>query len=334
MRPTWKAYTALTIGVLCIGLSAIFVKIAAVPGSVSAFYRVFIASLVLAPWWLLRKPALPPRRALQATVLGGVFFAGDLVLWNTALLLTGAGVATLLANNAPLWVGLAAWLFLHERLTRNFWVGLFVALAGMTLIVVGSGLTSPGDTMGNLLAIAASFLYAAYLLTTQRIRAGMDTLTFMTISVGAGAVLLGALCLVLGVPMAGFSLNTWLALLGLGLVSQLRSSLPMSGPLIIDVTNAITTSATKIRSSISRYSRATDARMISMAPRAFKPTPTSNAARGTSPPSQAPRPAPPILPNVAMRMTTQTNPKSKLATKFTLSPMETKYKGAKMLMAN
>ncbi len=221
MRPTWKAYTALTFGVLCIGLSAIFVKIAAVPGSVSAFYRVFIASLVLVPWWLLRKPALPPRRAVQATVLGGVFFAGDLVLWNTALLLTGAGVATLLANNAPLWVGLAAWLFLHERLTRNFWVGLFVALAGMTLIVVGSGLTSPGDTVGNLLAIAASFLYAAYLLTTQRIRAGMDTLTFMTISVGAGAVLLGALCLVSGAPMAGFSLNTWLALLGLGLVSQL-----------------------------------------------------------------------------------------------------------------
>ena len=56
----WKAYAALEFGVLCIGLSAIFVKIAGVPGTVSAFYRVFFASLVLVPLWLVRRPAEEP----------------------------------------------------------------------------------------------------------------------------------------------------------------------------------------------------------------------------------------------------------------------------------
>jgi drug/metabolite transporter (DMT)-like permease len=129
------AYVALGFDVLCIGLSAIFVKLAGVPGPVSAFYRVFFATLLLAPWWLVRRRPLPGRRVLLATCLGGVFFAADLALWNSAIMLTDAGVATLLANNAPLWVGLGAWLFFHERLTANFWLGLAVAMIGMVLII-------------------------------------------------------------------------------------------------------------------------------------------------------------------------------------------------------
>jgi drug/metabolite transporter (DMT)-like permease len=216
----WKAYLALAFGVLCIGLSAIFVKIAAAPGVVSAFYRLFFASLVLVPIWLLRTPHLPAASILRATLFGGVFFVIDLVLWNAALLLTGAGVATLLANNAPLWVGLAAWLFLHERLGANFWAGLFVALAGMLLIVGGSGIRLDGDSLGNLMAIGASLFYAAYLLTTQRVRAAMDTVSFMAISVGTGAILLLIAALLFQQPLVGYAPYQWLALLALGLVSQ------------------------------------------------------------------------------------------------------------------
>jgi drug/metabolite transporter (DMT)-like permease len=217
----WKAYTALGVGVLCIGLSAIFVKLAGVPGPVSAFYRVFIASLVLVPWWLATRPSLPPGRALRATILGGAFFAFDLVLWNTALLITQAGTATLLANNAPLWVGLAAWLIFHERLGLNFWVGLFVALAGMVLIVGANALQFAAGSAGDLMAIAASVLYAAYLLTTQRVRAVMSTVAFMAISLATATAILLVLCLAMGTPLTGYGPEVWPPLLALGLVSQL-----------------------------------------------------------------------------------------------------------------
>ncbi len=221
LQPGAAAYVALGFGVLCIGLSAIFVKLAAVPGPVSAFYRVFFATLLLTPWWLARRRPLPSRRVLLATCFGGVFFAADLVLWNSALLLTDAGTATLLANNAPIWVGLAAWFFLHERLTANFWLGLAVAMCGMVLIVGVSGGLTTGSGLGSLLAIGASLLYAAYLLTTQRVRAQMDTTTFMMLSMAVGVVLLLPLCLAWGLPLTGFSPTTWAALLALGVVSQL-----------------------------------------------------------------------------------------------------------------
>ena len=221
LQPGAAAYVALGFGVLCIGLSAIFVKLAAVPGPVSAFYRVFFATLLLTPWWLARRRPLPSRRVLLATCFGGVFFAADLVLWNSALLLTDAGTATLLANNAPIWVGLAAWFFLHERLTANSWLGLAVAMCGMVLIVGVSGGLTTSSGLGSLLAIGASLLYAAYLLTTQRVRTQMDTATFMMLSMAVGVVLLLLLCLAWGLPLTGFSPTTWAALLALGVVSQL-----------------------------------------------------------------------------------------------------------------
>lgn len=216
----WKAYVSLTFGVLCIGLSAIFVKIAGVPGVVSAFYRVFFAALVLVPLWLLRRPKLPAPALLRTTIFGGVFFAFDLVLWNAGLLLTGAGVATLLANNAPLWVGLGAWLFLHERLTRNYWIGLFVALGGMVMIVTSGGVRLEANNLGNLMAIGASVLYAAYLLTTQRVRSALDTVSFMAISVSTGAILLLFTSLIMQQSLVGYAGYQWLALLALGLISQ------------------------------------------------------------------------------------------------------------------
>lgn len=217
---TRRAYLALLVGILCIGLSAIFVKLANLPGIASAFYRVAIAAVVLVPWWLAKRRRVPPRPVLNFILLGGLFFALDLALWNTALLLGGAAQATLLANNAPLWVGLGAMIFFHEKLPRSYWLGLFLALGGMMLVARPTGATGFALDLGGLLAIAASILYAAYLLTTQRVRASTDTLTFMALAVISGAAVLLIMGVAARVPFTGYSLQSWLALLGLGLISQ------------------------------------------------------------------------------------------------------------------
>lgn len=219
-RSLLKAYVLLGFGILCIGMSAIWVKWADLPGLVSAFYRVFIASLALAPWWLASRRKLPQRRALALTGLGGAFFALDLVLWNTALLITTAAQATLLANNAPLWVGLGALLIFREKLPRLYWIGLVLALVGMVLVARPAGAQGFVLDSGSLMALVASLFYAAYLLSTQRVRSSTDTLTFMTVSVVSSAALLLLACLLTGAQLTGFSVTAWLALLGLGLVSQ------------------------------------------------------------------------------------------------------------------
>lgn len=78
------------------------------------------------------------------------------------------------------------------------------------------------------MAVSASIFFAAYLLTIERVRSGMDTLTLTTLAVSASTVTLLALCLTLGVPLSGSSPHSWLALIGLGLVSQIGGYLAIT----------------------------------------------------------------------------------------------------------
>jgi len=221
MKQTRLAYGALVCGILCIGCSALFVKFAGLPGTVSAFYRLLFAAPPLLAAWLWTGKTIPARHDLLLMSAGGALFAIDLVLWNSGLLLTSAATATLLANNAPIWVGLGALFIFRERLAPRFWLGLALSLLGMAFIVGSGGWHQLRFNQGDLLSIGASMFYAAYLLTTQKARVANDTLTFMTVSVLVGALLLLVLNLSLGYPLAGFSARSWWALVGLGLISHL-----------------------------------------------------------------------------------------------------------------
>jgi drug/metabolite transporter (DMT)-like permease len=232
----WVAYAALLVAISGIAWSAIFIRWAALPGPSSAFYRVFIAALVLVPWRLshgLAQGAKAERITTRAVLLalsGGVFFGLDLALYNTAVMRTTATTATLLGNNSPIVVGIGSWLLFRRKPQPRFWVGLMLALAGCAIVMVTtigkSG--AAGDLTGDFMALGAAVFFAGYLLVTERVREEMDTLTFSTIAVVGSVLTLLVVCMVLGVPLTGFSRDTWAALFGLGLISQLGAYLALA----------------------------------------------------------------------------------------------------------
>src|SRR3982750_2312307 len=85
-NPTLRAYAALALGALCIGFSAIFTKWANVPGPVSGFYRVGIATTLLVVPFLVQTSR---RRAQQEQEVmpGDPLWAESTLplLWGTAL---------------------------------------------------------------------------------------------------------------------------------------------------------------------------------------------------------------------------------------------------------
>jgi drug/metabolite transporter (DMT)-like permease len=219
-----RAYAALLVAIAGITWSAILVRWAGVPGTASAFYRVLIAGAVLIPWWLVRGSTRPvSARAGWLAAGGGVFFALDLALWATAVMRTHAAVASTLANNTPIFVGIMSWLILRRRPRASFWIGLALALGGCVLIMSADLRRGRaiGSLSGDLLALIASVFFAAYLMTTERIRTSMDTLTFNALAIAGSIATLFVLCLALRLPLTGYPPQTWLALAGLGLVSQL-----------------------------------------------------------------------------------------------------------------
>ena len=218
----WRGYAALAAAIAGITWSAVLIRWAGIPGPASAFYRVAIAAVVLVPWRLLRGGGRGMTLHTSFIALaGGAFFGLDLALYNTAVMRTTAATASFLGNNAPIFVGLGAWLLFRKRPARPFWWGLALAVCGGAVMVLshaqGQG---GGDAVGDLMAAAASIFFAGYLLTAEHLRARMDTLTFNTLAILGSVAVLLVLCLSLDAPLGGYSTRTWMALAGLGLISQ------------------------------------------------------------------------------------------------------------------
>ena len=218
----WKAYLALFCGLLILGFSAIFTRLANAPGTVVSFYRMGIGTLVLAiPFasrWRVGRPL--PRRGKTLAMAAGIFFALDLASWASGITLAGATIPTLLGNTAPLWVGLGAWLLFKEDLGAKFWLGLGLALAG-AITVLGLDLSNGLSlNTGALLGLLAAVFYGSYLLVAQRSRDVLDTLSFFWIAALCSSITLLFLCLVLRTPLTGYPTSTYLNFLGLGVLVQ------------------------------------------------------------------------------------------------------------------
>ncbi len=166
-----------TAGAVCIAFSAILVRLADVPPSTAAFYRCAYALPPLALLALVERRRFGPlgRRALWLSLVAGVLFMADLVLWHHAIAAVGAGLATVLGNVQVVLVPLAAWLLLGERPAARTIGAVPVVLVGVVLIsgVIGAGAYGSNPPLGVLFGVLTAIAYAAFLLV---LRAGSGDL--------------------------------------------------------------------------------------------------------------------------------------------------------------
>lgn len=216
------AYLALAGGLVALGFSAVFVRLAEVPGSVASFYRMFIGLLFLTIPFANSRRAKPRPTwiAVRIALLGGLFFAIDLIFWATGVVLSGATNPTLMSNTAPLWVGLGTLLLFKEKLPAGFWWGLAIAMMGAVLVLGLDALKSFDLGLGTLYGLIAGIFYGGYFLVTQRGRRVLDAISYFWYSVLGATVVLFFINLALGNPLIGYSRGSYLALIGLGVVSQ------------------------------------------------------------------------------------------------------------------
>lgn len=165
------ALAALVAGALAMGISPIFVRDADVGPFTSAFYRVGLALPLLWLWWRIeaRTNGAPAadRGWNRATVLAGVFFAGDLVFWHLAIMNTSIANATLLATMAPIWVALLSGAIIGEPVTRATIYGLGACILGALLLVGSNWHGTTAQMLGDLYGFATSAFFGFYFLAVR-----------------------------------------------------------------------------------------------------------------------------------------------------------------------
>jgi len=218
MRP---ALAALLMGATFIALSPIFVRLADVGPSASAFWRVALAAPLL--WPLARLSARPraSRAGWPLLFVAGVAFAGDLGFWHWSIRYTSVANSTLLANLASIFVTAAMWLFWRQRPSATFLVGLAAALAGVALLVHTSMTFSSTALLGDALGVVTAVFYAGYILAVKELRdRGAQTLELMAVTTTVTALLLLPMALASGQPFLPQNLQGWLTLVALAWISH------------------------------------------------------------------------------------------------------------------
>ena len=212
---------SLAIGILCISFSPIFVKLCGAPPITAAFYRVFLAWVVLAPWSFWKVNLKIATKDLLTAFLGGLIFASDIAVWNISLGHISATVSTLLANLAPVWVGLISFFILRKKSGMLFWVGTGIAIVGMIILVGYQNIINLQFNIGIALALLASMFYSIYIVITNNILQRIGTLSFMFYNMLAASLFLLMISCWQGNNLVNFSLNSWLCFLGMSLLCQL-----------------------------------------------------------------------------------------------------------------
>lgn len=210
-------------GALLISFSPILIKDAGAPGTTSVFYRLLFGTITLIiPFTLSRiksEEALKTKGIIYA-VLAGLCLSIDMALWATGIMVSNAAMPTLVGNLAPLWVGIGAFLFFKERQTSKFWIGLSVALVGVTFLIIQDLFQANSILKGLLFGLFAGVFYASFMLLAQSGRKLLNTISFLFISSLATTIFLGAFMLIQNFEFIGFSSKTWVLFVIMGVFIQ------------------------------------------------------------------------------------------------------------------
>jgi drug/metabolite transporter (DMT)-like permease len=156
-------------------------------------------------------------------VLAGIAFAADIAFWHLAIAQTTVLEATLLASTVPIIVTVASVFFFGEKIRPLFILGLAVALAGVVTLALqrtGAVAMPPNRLLGGIFALMAASFYAAYLLLIAKVRRTSSTGTIMFTTTLVSAIAMLPFAWALSPTMLSGSLNGWLILVALAVVSH------------------------------------------------------------------------------------------------------------------
>lgn len=210
----------LFLGIVCISVSAIFVKEAHVNGISSAFYRIFFAIIFILPFYIRTKNKNMSYKGICICLLGGMFFAFELVFWNIAVIISNATFPTLIVNLSSIWVGIGAMILFKEKLNHFHWIGNGIAMLGIAVLIGISNIVEMKVDRGFIFSIIASIFLALYVLSVKQVRLQNSTLQVVFFTFLGSVVTLFICCIITKSELYGFSSISWIYLLCLGLITQ------------------------------------------------------------------------------------------------------------------
>ena len=218
------------VAVVAVSTSAILVRWSGAPSVVTAFYRVVLTTVAIAPFAIRDRRGFRAvsRRDLGVAVVSGVALAVHFASFFESLAWTTVAASVTLVTTQPVFVGVGAAVLLDERLSEGVAAGILVAMTGAAVMSVGptvvGAVAAGGDVgaavsaafagtaarlYGNALALAGAALGAVYTLAGRSLRQRLSVFVYAFIVYAACAAALGAMAVGTGASLSGYARREW-----------------------------------------------------------------------------------------------------------------------------
>lgn len=201
----------LTISIIAISFSAIFVKWSDAPASILSMYRMLFASLLLMPVvWRYRhefRRISPKNGALL--FLSGVFLALHFVLWFSSLKYTTVASSTIILALQPLVSLIGGFFLFKERTTTSALATMGIAIVGAVMIGWGDLGHSAAAIKGDILSFLSVIAVVGYLFIGQTIIKQFTHWIYSFCVFFSASIVLVVYNLVTQAPMTGYPAKEW-----------------------------------------------------------------------------------------------------------------------------
>jgi len=221
---TARHLLVLVTGVIAISWAAPLIRLAEpAPALAIAALRLVIAAppmVGIALWRGERDLGRIEARDRWLLALSAVALAAHFAFWVVSVQRTSILASVVLVTMQPLFVAIGAWLFLHERPTREVNLGIVLGVVGAAMLV-GAGASDAGTLSGNLFALIGGVMSSVYLVIGRGARRRLSTATYGAVVYSLTAVILVALAVGTGTALGGHPASSYGYIVLLALVPQL-----------------------------------------------------------------------------------------------------------------
>lgn len=235
-------FLGLFLGILAVSTAAILIRYAQnqAPSIVIASMRLLIATVVITPIVILKfkKKIIQIRKEeFKYLALSGLFLAIHFAAWITSLEYTSIASSVVLVTTTPLWVALFSPLLLKEKNNPSIWIGLLLAIIGSSFVALSNQCILTTESLiscqnvqidlnlntllGNFLALLGAWMAAGYIMSGRKVRSKIPLLLYIFYVYLISTLILLLITFTSGYSLTGYSTDTYIYLILLGLIPQL-----------------------------------------------------------------------------------------------------------------
>jgi len=218
-----KSVVIIGTGLIAISFAAIFIRWCSAPSLAVCFYRLALAGLLyLALACIKDRHVLRriPGRQFAWMIVSGIFLSLHFITWVSSLRLTSVASSVVLVQTAPIFVALGSAALLHEKMSWQSLLGIFLAICGGLAISGTDSAFATKAAAGNLLAVAGAVCAAGYFLSGRKARQVVATAPYAGVVYCVAAIIAFIVSIVRNTQLVGFSSRDYLLLLAIALAPQ------------------------------------------------------------------------------------------------------------------